>query len=75
MTVRALAAVLGKTPNAVMYKAYALGLKKPQVKPVPEIKYGARTRAAVDPRPARQRPHITVVKHAAGTITTHRMRG
>jgi hypothetical protein len=68
-----IAAVLGKTPNAVMCKAYALGLKKRKYKAVTEIKYGAPHED--DLLPARQTPHITVVKHAAGTITTHRMRG
>ncbi|MBK7357445.1 hypothetical protein [Propionivibrio sp.] len=50
-----------------------MGLKKRRFKPVPEIK--SATKAAVDPRPARQRPRITVVKHAAGRIITHRMAG
>ena len=67
------AVLVGKTPNAVMCKAYALGLKKRKFKAVPEIKYGAPHE--YDHLPARKAPHITVVKHAAGTITTHRMRG
>ena len=68
-----IAAVLGKTPNAVMCKAHAMGLKKRKFKAVPEIKYGAPHED--DLLPARKAPHITVVKHAAGTITTHRMAG
>ena len=67
------AVLVGKTPNAVMCKAYALGLKKRKFKAVPEIKYGAPHE--YDHLPARKAPHITVVKHAAGTITTHRMAG
>lgn len=67
------AVLVGKTPNAVMCKAYALGLKKRKFKAVPEIKYGAPHED--DHLPARKAPHITVVKHAAGTITTHRMAG
>ena len=67
------AVLVGKTPNAVMCKAYALGLKKRKFKAVPEIKYGAPHE--YDHLPARQTPRITVVKHAAGTITTHRMAG
>ncbi len=67
------AVLVGKTPNAVMCKAYDLGLKKRKYKAVPEIKYGAPHKD--DHLPARQTPHITVVKHAAGTITTHRMAG
>ncbi len=68
-----IAAVLGKTPNAVMCKAHYMGLRKRKFKATPEIKYGAPHED--DLLPARQTPHITVVKHAAGTITTHRMRG
>lgn len=67
------AVLVGKTPNAVMCKAYAMGLKKRKYKAVPEIKYGAPHED--DHLPARKAPHITVVKHAAGTITTHRMAG
>ena len=67
------AVLVGKTPNAVMCKAYALGLKKRKYKAVPEIKYGAPHED--DHLPSLQKPLITVVKHAAGTITTHRMRG
>ena len=67
------AVLVGKTPNAVMCKAYALGLKKRKFKAVPEIKYGAPHED--DHLPSLQKPLITVVKHAAGTITTHRMRG
>ena len=65
------AVLVGKTPNAVMCKAYVLGLKKRKYKAVPEIKYGAPHED--DHLPARQTPRITVVQHAAGTITTHRM--
>lgn len=67
------AVLVGKTPNAVMCKAHAMGLKKRKFKAVPEIKYGAAHED--DLLPARKAPHITVVKHAAGTITTHRMAG
>ena len=73
MTVRALAAELGRSCASVKYKLGQLRLKKCRVKPVPEIKYA--TKVDVDPRPARQRPHITVVKHPAGRIITHRMAG
>lgn len=73
MTVRALAAELGRSCASVKYKLGQLRLKKYRLKPEPEIK--AATKAAVDPRPARQRPHITVVKHPAGRIITHRMAG
>ena len=68
-----IAAVLGKTPNAVMCKAHHMGLKKRKFKATPEIKYGAPHED--DHLPSLQRPLITVVKHAAGTITTHRMAG
>ena len=68
-----LAAALGKTPNAVTCKAWDMGLKKRKFKAVPEIKYGAPHED--DHLPSLQKPLITVVKHAAGTITTHRMRG
>ena len=68
-----IAAVLGRKPNAVMCKAHYMGLKKRKFRAVPEIKYGAPHED--DHLPARKAPHITVVKHAAGTITTHRMAG
>lgn len=67
------AVLVGKTPNSVMCKAYDMGLRKRKFRAVPEIKYGAPHKD--DHLPARKAPHITVVKHAAGTITTHRMAG
>ena len=73
MTARQIGEMMGRSGNAVMCKAHFMGLKKRRFNPVPEIKYA--TKVDVDPRPARQRPHITVVKHPAGRIITHRMAG
>ena len=73
MTRNQIAVLLGRSANAVMSKASAMGLKKRNFKEMPEIKYGAAHKD--DHLPARKAPHITVVKHAAGTITTHRMAG
>ena len=73
MTARQIGEMMGRSGNAVMCKAHFMGLKKRRFNPVPEIK--SATKAAVDPRPARQRPRITVVKHPAGRIITHRMAG
>ena len=73
LTRNQLAVLLGRSAYAVMCKAHHMGLKKRKFKAVPEIKYGAPHED--DLLPALQKPHITVVKHAAGTITTHRMRG
>ena len=73
MTRNQLAVLLGRSAFAVMIKASHMGLKKRKFKETPEIKYGAPHED--DHLPARKAPHITVVKHAAGTITTHRMAG